>query len=191
MQFREFVEFQKHVEPDRTKEIRVITPTELLEESYQDLRAALTVELLDKIKSGSPASFERLVLDLLEEMGYGHPEHVGRTGDGGIDGTIFEDDLGLDVIHIQAKKWDEGTVGRKEVQAFAGSLEGQRARKGVFITTSHFSQDARDYVKGIEKRIVLIDGEQLASLMIDNDIGVKLENSYEVKKVDADYFSQP
>ena len=197
MQFPEFIEFQKHVEPEirespiSSKDGRLFTPTETLENAYRDLRLALVVELLDKIKSGSSNSFEKLVLDLMEKMGYGRPEHVGRTGDEGIDGTIFEDDLGLDVIHIQAKKWDEGIVGRKEVQAFAGSLEGQRARKGVFITTSRFSQDARDYVKGIEKRIVLIDGEQLAKLMIDNDIGVKLENSYEVKKVDVDYFSQP
>jgi len=127
-------------------------------------------------------------------MGYGgsrlDAERVGRSGDGGIDGIINEDKLGLDVVAVQAKRWDTGTVGRKEVQSFAGSLDFKRARKGVFITTSHFSPDARDYVKGIEKRIVLIDGDELAQLMIDNGIGVTEMASYPLKKVDADYFSE-
>lgn len=125
-------------------------------------------------------------------MGYGGSwkdagEAIGRSGDGGIDGTIKEDKLGLDVVYIQAERWDR-TVGRPDVQAFAGSLEGQRARKGVMITTSQFSQDARDYVTRIEKKIILIDGERLTQLMIDHGVGVAKVAEYIVKKVDQDYF---
>ena len=213
MQFPEFVEFQKvqqktllkKIETDEDKNpfkrfqaisdfAAASTPTELLEASYQGLRAALAEELLDRVKKCSPRFFEDLVLDLLVQMGYGgsrkDAERVGRSGDGGIDGTINEDKLGLDVVYVQAKRWDKGTVARKEIQAFVGSLEPKKAKKGVFITTSQFSEDARDYVKGIEKRIVLIDGEELAQLMIDHGIGVTLENRYDIKKVDADFFSE-
>lgn len=127
-------------------------------------------------------------------MGYGGSlkdagQAVGRSGDGGIDGIIKEDRLGLDQIYVQAKRW-ANTVGRPEIQAFAGSLEGHRARKGVFITTSHFSSEARDYVTRIEKRIVLIDGEELAGLMMDFGVGVTEVASYHVKKVDPDYFEE-
>jgi restriction system protein len=214
MQFPEFVEFQRQAvaeEPNlvaggmiynvpagsATASISGVylqTPTESLESNYRSLRSALAEEILDRIKACSPKFFENLVLDLLVAMGYGgskkDAERVGRSGDGGIDGTINEDKLGLDVVYVQAKKWDTGTVGRKEIQAFAGSLEGRRARKGVFITTSRFAQDAKDYVKGIEKKIVLIDGEELAQLMIDHGIGVTEVVSYSVKKVDADYFTE-
>jgi restriction system protein len=197
MQFPTFVEFQK-VQKRETDtnviEVTEQTPTELLEVSYRNLRAALAEEILDRIKNCSPRFFENLVLDLLVEMGYGgsrrDAERVGRSGDGGIDGTINEDKLGLDVVYVQAKRWDKGTVGRKEIQAFVGSLEPKKARKGVFITTSQFTEDARDYVKGTEKRIVLIDGEELAQLMIDYNIGVAPVANYDVKKVDADYFSE-
>jgi restriction system protein len=132
------------------------------------------------------------VVDLLVAMGYGGSrkdagEAIGRSGDGGIDGIIKEDKLGLDVVYIQAKRWDR-TIGRPDVQAFAGSLEGQRARKGVMITTSQFSQDAIDYVTRIEKKIILIDGEQLTQLMIDHGVGVAEVARYTVKKVDQDYF---
>lgn len=151
-------------------------------------------ELLDRIKKLSPKFFERIVVDLLVTMGYGGSrkdagQAVGQSGDGGIDGIIKEDRLGLDFVFIQAKRW-EATVGRPVVQAFAGSLEGQRARKGVMITTSQFSQDAKEYVKIIEKKIVLIDGEQLCQLMIDYGIGVTEVVSYTVKKVDEDYFGE-
>jgi restriction system protein len=203
MQFPGFVEFQKvqrkETEPEHSKAMMAIdstdqTPSELLEGTYQYVRGQLVEELLDRIKACSPKFFENLVLDLLVAMGYGgsrkDAERVGRSGDGGIDGTINEDKLGLDAVYVQAKKWDTGTVGRKEIQAFAGSLEGKRARKGVFITTSHFAQDARDYVKGIEKKIVLLDGEELAQLMIDHGVGVAEVANYAVKKVDADYFSE-
>jgi restriction system protein len=196
MQFPEFVEFrnasrqadrqdEKDEEPDRT-------PEEVLESGYQNLRRTLARELLDRIKNCSPRFFEKLVVDLLVAMGYGGSrkdagQAVGQSGDGGIDGIIKEDKLGLDVVYIQAKRW-EATVGRPIVQAFAGSLEGQRARKGVLITTSQFSQDAKEYVNKIEKKIVLIDGDQLSQMMIDHGIGVAEVASYTVKKTDLDYF---
>ena len=199
-QFSEFVEFQNlsrqsartgtEVETEELDE----TPEETLESSYQNLRRNLAQELLDRVKKCSPRFFENLVVDLLVAMGYGGSrkdagQAVGQSGDGGIDGIIKEDKLGLDVVYIQAKRW-EGTVGRPVAQAFAGSLEGQRARKGVLITTSQFSQDAKDYVSRIEKKIVLIDGEQLAQLMIDHGIGVAEVATYTVKKMDLDYFGE-
>jgi restriction system protein len=178
---------EEEVEPDQT-------PEEILELSYQSLRHDLAQELLERVKNSSPRFFENLVVDLLVAMGYGGSrkdagQAVGQSRDGGIDGIIKEDKLGLDVVYVQAKRW-EGTVGRPVVQAFAGSLEGQRARKGVLLTTSQFSQDARDYVSRIEKKIVLIDGEQLAQLMIDHGIGVAEVASYAVKKADLDYFEE-
>jgi restriction system protein len=168
------------------------TPDEVLEQSFRDLRNALADELLAQVRGCSPSFFERLVVDLLVAMGYGGSladagQAVGRSGDGGIDGIIKEDKLGLDVVCIQAKRWDK-TVGRPEVQAFAGSMEGFRARKGVLITTSTFSKEAEDYVSHIERKIVLIDGKRLAELMIDYDIGVATSRAYTVKRVDLDYF---
>jgi restriction system protein len=182
------------VDDGTTEEGHNQTPEELLESSYQNLRRTLAKDLLDRVKQASPRFFEMLVIDLLVAMGYGGSrkdagEAVGQSGDGGIDGIIKEDKLGLDAIYIQAKRWDS-TVGRPLIQAFAGSLEGQRSRKGVFITTSQFSQDAKDYVNRIEKKIVLIDGEQLAQLMIDHGIGVAEIANYVVKRIDQDYFSE-
>jgi restriction system protein len=170
------------------------TPEEVLEASYQELRRSLAQELLDKIIACSPKFFERLVVDLLVKMDYGGSrkdagEVIGQSGDGGIDGIIKEDKLGLDSIYIQAKRWN-GTVGRPVVQAFAGSLEGQRAKKGIMISTSQFSQDAKDYVTRIEKKIILIDGEQLAQYMIDNNVGVAEMVNYSVKRIDLDYFDE-
>ncbi len=170
------------------------TPEELLEDSYQALRRRLADDLLEQIKRCSPRFFEKLVVDLLLKMGYGGSrkdagELVGPSGDEGIDGLIKEDRLGLDVVYIQAKRWAD-KVGRPVVQAFAGSLEGKRARKGVLITTSEFSSDASDYVKQIEKKIVLIDGETLSGLMIDNDVGVLTSETYALKRMDADYFTE-
>ncbi|RKH57107.1 restriction endonuclease [Corallococcus aberystwythensis] len=168
------------------------TPEEILEESYQELRRRLAEELLERIKACDPRFFEKLVVDLLVAMGYGGSrkdagQAVGQSGDEGIDGIIKEDRLGLDVVYLQAKRWNN-TVGRPVVQAFAGSLEGQRARKGVLITTSDFSREARDYVKHIEKKIVLIDGGELAKLMIDSGVGVTEVATYTVKRLDLDYF---
>lgn len=195
-QFPEFVEFQsksRHAdEPQDADAEPEQTPEEILETSYQGLRNELAQELLARIMTCSPRFFERLVVDLLVAMGYGGSrkdagQAVGQTGDGGIDGIIKEDRLGLDIVYIQAKRWDQN-IGRPIVQAFAGSLEGYRARKGVLITTSQFSKDARDYVDRIEKKIVLIDGQQLAQYMIDYGIGVAEVATYVVKKVDTDYF---
>lgn len=168
------------------------TPEEVLEASYQELRRSLANDLIERIMKCPPKFFEGLVVDLLVKMGYGGSkmdagQAIGQSGDGGIDGIIKEDKLGLDVVYIQAKRWN-GTVGRPLVQAFAGSLDGQRARKGIMITTSQFSQDAKDYVDRIEKKIVLIGGEQLAQLMIDHGIGVAEVVNYTVKRVDIDYF---
>lgn len=170
------------------------TPEELLAQAYENLRQNLTAELLDQIKKASPAFFERLVVELLVRMGYGGSYHeaaraVGRSGDEGIDGIINEDRLGLDVIYIQAKRW-EAPVGRPEVQKFAGALQGHRARKGVFITTSTFTKDALEYAARIETKIVLIDGQRLADLMIDHNVGVSSVTRYEVKKVDYDFFNE-
>jgi restriction system protein len=168
------------------------TPDEVLESSYLDLRLALADELLEQIKGCSPQFFERLVVELLVAMGYGGTladagQAIGKTGDGGIDGIIKEDKLGLDVVCIQAKRW-EATVGRPVVQAFAGSMEGVRARKGVLITTSSFSKDAEEYVGRIERKIVLIDGKRLTQLMIDHNIGVTTARTYAIKRLDSDYF---
>lgn len=171
-----------------------LSPEEILDSSFRDITRSLMDELLRTVKSCSPEFFEKLVVDLLVAMGYGGThadagQAIGRTGDDGIDGIIKEDKLGLDVIYIQAKRW-EGSVGRPVVQAFAGSLEGNRARKGVLITTSRFTEEAKDYVKRIEKKIVLIDGETLAELMIDNNVGVSPKITYIIKDIDSDYFNE-
>ena len=171
------------------------TPHEAIESGYQKLRAQLADDLLETVKSCSPAFFERLVVDLLVKMGYGGSladagRAVGKSGDGGIDGIIKEDKLGLDVIYIQAKRWDTNSIGRPQVQQFAGALQGQRAGKGIFITTSSFTDDAREFVKGIGSKIVLVDGDELANLMIDHGIGVATAATYEVKRIDSDYFTE-
>ena len=168
------------------------TPEELLEKSHQKLVNSLADELLENIKACSPSFFERLVVELLLAMGYGGTRAdagraIGQSGDGGIDGIIDEDKLGLDSIYIQAKRW-EGTVGSPEIQKFVGALQGNRAHKGVFITTSDFSKQAQEYVKNINNKVVLINGFTLARLMIENDVGVSTGTTYKVKKIDSDYF---
>ncbi|QKV52236.1 restriction endonuclease [Comamonas antarctica] len=168
------------------------TPEEAIEQAYQGLREQLAQELLAKILSCSPIFFEQLVVELLVKMGYGGSrkdagERIGQTGDGGIDGIIKEDRLGLDAIFIQAKRW-QGSVGRPEIQKFVGALQGQRARKGVFITTSFYTVDATDYASRIDTKVVLIDGKQLAALMMDFDVGVAASAAYVVKRIDSDYF---
>lgn len=167
-------------------------PSERLDSAYREIRAALASDLLDQVKQATPQFFEALVVDLLVAMGYGGSRDdaglaVGKSGDGGIDGIIKEDRLGLDFVYIQAKRW-ENPVGRPIVQAFAGSLDGERARKGVLITTSRSTPDAHDYVRRIEKRIVLIDGEQLAGYMIDFGIGVTDVKTLHIRRIDQDYF---
>jgi restriction system protein len=169
------------------------TPEERLESSYKELRSSLASDILEAVKKSSPQFFENLVVTLLVAMGYGGSiedagRAVGKSGDEGIDGIIKEDKLGLDFVYIQAKKYTDLTVGRPAVQTFAGSLEGHRARKGVMLTTSTFSQEAYDYVKKIEKKIVLIDGKHLADLMIEHDVGVTLSKVYRLKRLDQDFF---
>ena len=198
-QFPEFLEFKNRSSKTETISEADVpettqTPEEILEASYQNLRNKLVQEIIERIMSCSPRFFERLVVDLLVRMGYGGSRKdagraIGQSGDGGVDGIINEDRLGLDVVYIQAKRW-ESTVGRPIVQAFAGSLEGFRAKKGVMITTSSYSKDALDYVGRIEKRIVLIDGEQLAQYMIDYGVGVAEMVTYTVKRIDLDYFDE-
>jgi restriction system protein len=168
------------------------TPEERIEAAYSELRAQLEEDLLAKVLTCSPSFFEQLVVDLLVAMGYGGSRRdagtrLGQSGDGGVDGVIKEDRLGLDAIFVQAKRWKD-SVGRPEIQKFVGALQGQRARKGVFITTSSYSQEAKDYAARIDTKVVLIDGKQLAGLMIDHDVGVSAAAAFTVKKVDLDYF---
>jgi restriction system protein len=170
------------------------TPTETLEHVYSNLRSELAAELLRQIKSLSPTFFERLVVDLMIALGYGGSRKeagkaTSRSADGGIDGIISEDRLGLDVIYLQAKRWED-SVSRPELQKFAGALQGVRAKKGVFITTSTFTQGAREYVGNVESKIILIDGETLANLMIDFNVGVSVKTRYEIKHIDSDYFTE-
>lgn len=197
-QYPEFKEFHsgkktaKKEIPEQENQFE--TPEELLQKSYLSLRNELGANILDRIKSNTPTFFEQLVVDLMVSMGYGGTredasESIGKTGDEGIDGIIKEDRLGLDVIYLQAKRW-EGTVGRPEVQKFVGALHGQRAKKGVFITTGRFSNDAIDYIKNIDPKVILIDGEKLVNFMIDYNLGTTTSTIYEIKKIDSDYFTE-
>jgi restriction system protein len=168
------------------------TPEELIDSAYQVLHSALKKELLDLVKKMDPFKFEQVVLDLLLAMGYGGSREEAAqvtkaSGDEGIDGVINEDRLGLDVIYLQAKRWQQ-TVGRKEIQSFVGALAGQQAHKGVFITTSDFADTATAYAKKVPQKVILIDGDRLADLMIQNGIGVSKSHSYDVKHIDGDYF---
>ncbi len=197
-QFPQFIEFRKRKDDEEGGQEQVIqdersqTPQDLLEYGYQKIKRDLAQELIDLVNKCSPRFFEKLVVELLLKMGYGGSlkdagRAIGQSGDGGIDGIIKEDKLGLDVIYIQAKHW-ENVVGSKEVRNFVGSLVGQKANKGVFITTSGFTKDALEYVKTINHKVILIDGETLSQLMIENNVGVSGVINYEVKKIDSDYF---
>jgi len=195
-QFEEFREFrairrEKAEPPDEAES--EITPEEALANAYQNMRNELASELLQQLKASSPRQFENMVIDLLVAMGYGGSRKeaaraIGKSGDEGIDGIINEDRLGLDVIYVQAKKW-EGTVGRPEIQKFAGALQGQHAKRGIFITTSDFSKEATDFASRVDNKIVLIGGDTLVQYMIDHNIGVTPFANYEVKKIDSDYFT--
>lgn len=194
--FPEFQEFRSKPQESAVIPIETAesgTPEETLEAAYLSIRAGLASDLLERVKSGSPRFFEMLVVELLLKMGYGRAggngEAIGRSGDEGIDGVIAEDRLGLEMVYLQAKRW-QGTVGRPEIQKFVGALHGQRAKKGVFITTGTFSSEASNYVRTIDPRIALIDGAQLAQFMIDYNVGVAPDQSYEVKKIDSDYFEE-
>ena len=174
-------------------DLTISIPEESIEENYQKIREGLAAELLQQIKKNTPTFFEKLVIDLLVAMGYGgsreDAQAVGRSRDGGIDGIINEDRLGLDAIYVQAKRWDEGNVGEPDIARFAGALARKSANKGVFITTSDFTRDARAY-DAAGFKIILIDGNQLAQLMIDHNVGVSTTKTYEIKRVDSDYFAE-
>jgi restriction system protein len=170
------------------------TPEESLERAYQSIRNDLVGQILDRIKANSPKFFENLVVDLMVAMGYGgsHADagrSIGTSGDEGVDGIIKEDKLGLDVIYLQAKRW-EGSVGRPEIQKFVGALQGKHARKGVFITTGKYSDDARKFVESIDSKVILIDGRMLAEHMIDHSLGTTTTSNYQVKRLDMDYFTE-
>lgn len=198
MQYKEFLDFRQRKRSQTSKDNnsqdeQEKTPEEALEISYEGLRNDLAKELLQQILKNPPSLFERIVVELLVKMGYGGSRKdagraIGRSNDEGIDGIIKEDRLGLDIIYIQAKRW-ENTVGRPEIQKFAGALQGQRARKGIFITTSTFSKEAYEYASKIDTKIILIDGAQLSQFMIDHNVGVSPVSSYEIKKIDLDYFT--
>jgi restriction system protein len=199
--YEEFVAFRKRKnDHEQTKDNSItengsnITPEESIEFGFSKLKESISEEIISRIKECSPAFFERLVVELLVKMGYGGTlqeagKVVGKSGDGGIDGIIKEDKLGLDVIYIQAKRW-ENVVGRPEIQKFAGALLGQKAKKGIFITTSWYSNDALDFVKNLDSKIVLIDGEMLTELMIEYNLGVSTYKSFELKRIDSDYFEE-
>lgn len=170
------------------------TPEDAMASAYKLLRSEIEAELLDQIKKSSPVFFEQLVVDLIVAMGYGGSRQdagraVGKSGDGGIDGIIKEDKLGLDAIYLQAKRW-ENTVGRPEIQKFVGALHGLRANKGIFITTATYSKEAYEYVSQIPNKIVLIDGQLLVRYMVDHNVGVSIVGQYQIKAIDSDYFDQ-
>ena len=206
MQGAEFREFYKN---DADAGVRAIesavnvaaavadaTPEEQIETAYQSVQAALRADLLDRIGQNSPAFFEQLIVDLLVAMGYGGSHknaaaQLGRSGDGGVDGVINEDRLGLDRVYVQAKRYAEGnTVGRPDIQGFVGSLVGLGASKGVFVTTSSFSQQARDFVRNLGQRVVLLDGRDLSELMIEHNVGVRVNRALELKRLDEDFFAE-
>lgn len=197
-QYPEFLEFHKgrrgEEETENEGEAAKETPEETLQKSYQSIRNDLASQLVQRISQNTPNFFERLVVDLMVAMGYGGSRadagrSIGGTGDEGIDGVIKEDKLGLDIVYLQAKRWD-GTVGRPEVQKFVGALHGKRAKKGVFITTAKFSDDAKRYVEAIDPKVILIDGRTLAELMIDHGLGTTTTVSYDIKRIDSDYFAE-
>lgn len=202
MRFPEFVEFRA---PNRStndtnsdnleRNESEFAPKELIDSTYRSIVNDLADQLLEIVLSASPAFFEQLVVDLLLAMGYGSAlqdagQAIGQTNDGGIDGYIQEDQLGLDTIYIQAKRWAiDNTVGRPQIQGFVGSLMGEGATKGVFITTSSYSKGAIEYAKSMQNvRVILIDGQQLAQLMIEHNVGVSVEKTYTIKQIDENYF---
>ncbi|MBS3767120.1 MAG: restriction endonuclease [Candidatus Cloacimonetes bacterium] len=200
-QFPEYIEFRETTRDTSEEEIKEedlegLTPEEALENAYQRIRKDLSEELLSYVLRSTPGFFEKLVVELLVKMGYGGSQRdaaraVGQSGDEGIDGIIDEDRLGLDTIYVQAKKWKKSSsVGRPEIQKFVGALHGKRAKKGIFITTTSFSNEARDYVSNIDPKVVLIDGSRLTDLMIDYGIGVTSRTQYELKDLDTDYFGE-
>jgi len=200
-QFPEYIEFRETVresaeETVDDEDLEGLTPEEALENAYQRIRNDLSDELLEYVLNSTPGFFEKLVVELLVKMGYGGSQRdaaraVGQSGDEGIDGIIDEDRLGLDTIYVQAKKWKESSsVGRPEIQKFVGALQGKKAKKGIFITTTSFSKEASEYASNIDIKVVLIDGSRLTDLMIDYGVGVSTRTQYELKELDSDYFGE-
>ena len=200
-QFPEYIEFRKTVRETTEEEIQEedlegLTPEEALDNAYQKIRTDLSDELLAYVMNSTPGFFEKLVVELLVKMGYGGSQRdaaraVGQSGDEGIDGIIDEDRLGLDTIYVQAKKWNKATsIGRPEIQKFVGALQGKRAKKGIFITTAGFTNEASEYAANIDTMLVLIDGKRLTNLMIDYGVGVATRTTYELKELDTDYFGE-
>ncbi len=199
-QFPEFLEFQRPPRPAAAEEnghvvsvAETDSPDDLMATGYLNRRRQIEQDVLAKVKSCSSEFFERLVVKLLTEMGYGGSladagKAIGKSGDGGVDGVIKEDKLGLEQIYIQAKRWDSASVGRPEIQKFVGALHGKRARKGIFLTTSTFTKEAHEYASGLETKVILIDGLQLAELMFDYGVGISTESTYVVKRIDNDFF---
>jgi len=198
LQYSEFAEFlrpnrQREVQPV-TQEESSLTPEEQLNKSYEEINSSIRLELLDRILSQTPEFFEELVIKLLQAMGYGDEQSlakaIGGTGDGGIDGVVHQDKLGLDVVYIQAKRYDKkNSVGRPSLQKFVGSLTGESATKGVFVTTSSFSSQAIEYLNTVQQRVVTIDGNRLVELMIQHGVGVRAEQTYTINRIDEDFFS--
>lgn len=192
-EFKEFKSRRRKIENEQDENrVLIKTPEEAFESAYENLRTELASEILEHLKKCDPSLFEKIVIEVLVKMGYGGTlrdagKAIGKSGDEGIDGIIKEDRLGLDIIYIQAKRW-EGIIGRPEIQKFAGALQEQRAKKGIFITTSDFSKEAIDFVSKIDSKIILIDGNQLAEYMIDFNVGVTTTSKYELKRIDSDYF---
>lgn len=199
MRFPSFVAWRAQQKPDIADGEMIesspdVNPEEQIALSFDRLTKELSAELIERVHNFTPVFFERLIVDLLLSMGYGGGRAemgraLGRSGDGGIDGVIKEDELGLDVVYVQAKRYSpENAVPVREVRDFIGSLEGHRATKGVFVTTSYFPESARDFVGRVSKRVILIDGKELSRLMIRHRVGVRVKDVYEIKKIDEDYF---
>lgn len=202
MKFKEFQTYHKQTrkeQVDKPEDVKIDpiqekTPFEMINDGIRNYQANINDDILELVKKNSPAFFERIVVELLVRMGYGGSyaeaaSVVGKSGDGGIDGVIKEDRLGLDIVYIQAKRW-EGNVGSKELQSFVGALASKKSKKGVFITTSGFTKQAFDYARGIDHNIVLIDGDKLASLMFEFNLGVSVQQTIAIKQLDYDFFEQ-
>jgi restriction system protein len=197
--FREFhtsMQLKGRVKKPKKEEAKVfeaLTPEELMNSGFKQIKEKLYSDLLDRLLHVKPEIFERIVLDLLQAMGYGAfrsdaGKVTGKSGDEGIDGEIKEDKLGLDIIRIQAKRW-KATIGRPEIMNFVGALDGKKAKKGIFLTTSTFTKDAIDYASNLEKRVILIDGSSLVKYIEEYNVGVSPNYKYEIKRIDTDYFS--
>jgi len=193
-QIPKYVEFINSMKDGNSEETSLITdqntsPEDLIISGYTEYRKNIESEILEKIKNNHPDFFEYLVIDLIEKMGYGRGTVTGKSGDGGIDGMVDEDKLGLSQIYLQAKRW-LGVVPGREIRDFAGVLDSKKSKKGIFITTSDFSQDAKEFVKTTSSKIILINGNRLSQLMFEHDVGFSKSDTYQLKTIDEDYFTQ-